>query len=149
MGVAGAVLAASLLGAWIVQRGGRRRQETAVAAAFESRLQQLEGELRQAIDASATRASMQIGSRVAQLQDALTAHVTQITGVQAEQLGAYGRAMQQQLGELTGSSRCGQRSRKSSRPRWKRAWANRFGWSPSDLNKCTRGWAKCRRWPPE
>jgi len=103
MGVAGAVLAASLLGAWIVQRAGRRRQETAVAAAFESRLAQLERELRQAVDASATRASMQIGSRVAQLQDALTAHVTQITGVQAEQLGAYGRAMQQQLGELTGS----------------------------------------------
>jgi DNA recombination protein RmuC len=103
MGVAGAVLAASLLGAWIAQRAGRRQQQATVAAAFESRLQQLERELRQAVDASATRASMQIGSRVAQLQDALTAHVTQITGVQAEQLGAYGRAMQQQLGELTGS----------------------------------------------
>src|SRR5207244_4143674 len=50
---------------------------------------------------SADRASMQIGARVAQLQDALTAHVTQITGVQAEQLGGYGRVMQQQLADLT------------------------------------------------
>jgi DNA recombination protein RmuC len=68
-----------------------------------ARIERLERELRQAVDASADRASVQIGARVAQLQDALTAHLTQITGIQAEQLGAYGRAMQQQLGDLTAS----------------------------------------------
>jgi len=92
--VAGAVLA-TVLGAWIVQRAGRR--------AVDARIEWLERELRQAIESSASRGSMEIGSRVAQLQDALTAHVTQIAGVQAEQLGAYGRVMQQQLGELTAS----------------------------------------------
>jgi len=100
--VAGAVLA-SVLGAWIVQRAARRDLEARVAAAIEVRIERLERELRQVIESSGSRASMQIGLRVAQLQDALTTHVTQITGVQAEQLGAYGRAMHQQLGELTAS----------------------------------------------
>ena len=74
-----------------------------VWARIERLERELQRELRQVVDASADRASVQIGARVAQLQDALTAHVTQITGIQAEQLGAYGRAMQQQLGDLTAS----------------------------------------------
>jgi DNA recombination protein RmuC len=98
--VAGSVLA-SMLGAWVVLRTGWRAQEARSAAALDLRIERLERDVRQVIDASADRASMQIGARVAQLQDALTAHVTQITGVQSEQLGAYGRAMQQQLGDLT------------------------------------------------
>jgi len=100
--VAGAVLASALI-AWIVQRAAGRAQQARLAAAFEARIERLERELRQAIEGSADRASNQIGARMAQLQDALTAHVTQITGVQAEQLGAYGRAMHQQLGELSAS----------------------------------------------
>lgn len=95
--VAAGVVVATVLGGWIVQRAARR----ATQASFDARIERLERELRQAVDASTDRASMQIGARVAQLQDALTAHVTQITGVQAEQLGGYGRAMQQQLGDLT------------------------------------------------
>ena len=98
--VAAAVLG-SVAGAWIAQRAGWRRQQALSAAALDARIERLERELRQTIDASADRASMQIGARVAQLQDALTAHVTQITGVQAEQLGGYGRVMQQQLADLT------------------------------------------------
>jgi len=98
--VAAAVLG-SIAGAWIAQRAGWRRQQALSAAALDARIERLERELRQTIDASADRASMQIGARVAQLQDALTAHVTQITGVQAEQLGGYGRVMQQQLADLT------------------------------------------------
>ena len=98
--VAAAVLG-SIAGAWIAQRAGWRRQQALSAAALDARIERLERELRQSIDASADRASMQIGARVAQLQDALTAHVTQITGVQAEQLGGYGRVMQQQLADLT------------------------------------------------
>lgn len=100
--VAGAVLASALVG-WIVQRALWRAQEARWAAAFETRIERLEREVRQAIEGSADRASSQIGARMAQLQDALTAHVTQITGVQAEQLGAYGRATHQQLGELSAS----------------------------------------------
>jgi DNA recombination protein RmuC len=95
--VAAGVVVATVLGGWIVQRAARR----ATQASFDARIERLERELRQAVDASTERASMQIGARVAQLQHALTAHVTQITGVQAEQLGGYGRAMQQQLGDLT------------------------------------------------
>ncbi|HWY73337.1 MAG TPA: DNA recombination protein RmuC [Burkholderiaceae bacterium] len=91
--VAAGIVVATVLGVWVAQRTAWR--------ALQARLERLERELRQAIDASADRASMQIGARVAQLQDALTAHVTQITGVQAEQLGAFGRAMQQQLADLT------------------------------------------------
>ena len=98
--VAAAVLG-SVAGAWIAQRAGWRRQQALSGAALDARIERLERELRQTIDASADRASMQIGARVAQLQDALTAHVTQITGVQAEQLGGYGRVMQQQLADLT------------------------------------------------
>jgi len=98
--VAAAVLG-SIAGAWIAQRAGWRRQQALSAAALDARIERLERELRQTIDARADRASMQIGARMAQLQDALTAHVTQITGVQAEQLGGYGRVMQQQLADLT------------------------------------------------
>jgi len=142
--VAAAVLG-SIAGAWIAQRAGWRRQQALSAAALDARIERLERELRQTIDASADRASMQIGARVAQLQDALTAHVTQITGVQAEQLGGYGRVMQQQLADLTAAiqrhlaevrttlrrgcrrcsramrrvwSRCVPPSRRSFRPRW-------------------------------
>jgi len=97
--VAAGTVLVTVLCVWIVQRAGGR----ALGAALDARIDRLQRELRQAVDASADRASMQIGSRVAQLQDALTAHVTQITGVQAEQLGAYGRAMQQQLAELNAS----------------------------------------------
>jgi DNA recombination protein RmuC len=100
--VAGAVLASALL-AWIVQRALSHAQQARLAAAFDTRIERLERDLRQAIEGSADRASNQIVARMAQLQDALTAHVTQITGVQAEQLGAYGRAMHQQLGELSAS----------------------------------------------
>ena len=101
--IAVAAVLATVLGVWLVLRAAGRGQEARLAASVDGRIEQLERELRRALDASADRASLQIGARVAQLQDALTAHVTQITGVQAEQLGAYGRAMQQQLGELTAS----------------------------------------------
>jgi DNA recombination protein RmuC len=98
--VVGTVLA-SMLGAWVVLRTGRRAQQARSEAALDLRIERLEHELRQAVEASADRASMQIGARIAQLQDGLTAHVTQITGVQSEQLSAYGRVVQQQLGDLT------------------------------------------------
>ncbi|HUD25117.1 MAG TPA: DNA recombination protein RmuC [Burkholderiaceae bacterium] len=96
-----AALLASFAGAWVAQWATRRAMQARFALALQAQIDQLGRELRQAVEASADRASLQTGSRVAQLQDALTTHVTQITGVQAEQLGAYGRAMQQQLGELT------------------------------------------------
>jgi DNA recombination protein RmuC len=101
--VALAVLA-TLAGAWIAQRAALRALQAWFAQALEARVERLGREQRQAVDASAERASIQIGSRVAQLQDALTAHVTQITGIQAEQLGVYGRAVQQQLGELAAAT---------------------------------------------
>src|SRR6267143_4315553 len=85
--VAAGIVVATVLGVWMVR----------------TRIERLERELRQAIDSATDRASAQIGARVAQLQDALTAHVTQITGMQADQLGSFSRTMQQHLGDLTGS----------------------------------------------
>ena len=82
--VAAGIAVAALLGAW----------------ALWMRIERLERGLRQALDASADRASIQIGSRVAQLQDALTAHMTQLNAIQAEQLGAHARLMQQHLAEV-------------------------------------------------
>jgi DNA recombination protein RmuC len=100
--LAAAVFVAATLGVWIAQFAASRGRQ-ARDAALDGRIERLERELRQAVEASADRASTQIGTRIAQLQDALTAHMTQITGVQAEQLSAYGRAMQQQLAELNAS----------------------------------------------
>src|ERR1700758_3199625 len=86
-----AALLASFAGAWVAQWATRRAMQARFALALQAQIDQLARELRQAVEANADRASLQTGSRVAQLQDALTTHVTQITGVQAEQLGAYGR----------------------------------------------------------
>lgn len=82
--VAAGIAVATLLGVWAVR----------------SRIGRLERELRQAHDASADRAAIQTGSRIAQLQDALTHHVTQTNAIQAEQLGAHVRLMQQLLAEI-------------------------------------------------
>jgi DNA recombination protein RmuC len=82
--IAAGIVSATLLGVWAVW----------------SRIERHERALRQALDASADRASIQIGSRVAQLQDALTAHMTQLNAIQAEQLGAHARLMQQHLAEV-------------------------------------------------
>jgi DNA recombination protein RmuC len=65
-----------------------------------TRIERLERALRQALDASADRASIQIGSRVAQLQDALTSHLTQVNAIQTEQLSAHARLMHQNLSEV-------------------------------------------------
>ena len=73
----------------------------AILWAVRSRLNRLEREVRHAVDSSADRASLQIGARVAQLQDALTSHMTQITRIQGEQVGDFGRTMQQHLADLT------------------------------------------------
>jgi DNA recombination protein RmuC len=75
----------------------------ALTGALWSRIERQERALREALDASADRASIQIGSRVAQLQDALTAHMTQINAIQAEQLAAHMRLMQQLLAEVRGT----------------------------------------------
>jgi len=101
----GAVVGTVAASVWWMARGGRRSsQQQQRDLEYENRLERLERELRQALESSASRASLESGSRLAQLQEALTAHVTQITGVQAEQLGVYGRSMQQQLGELSASN---------------------------------------------
>jgi DNA recombination protein RmuC len=98
------VVALAALAAWIALRAIRSAQQQSRDVGLKERMERLERELRLALESSASRASLETGSRLAQLQEALTAHVTQITGVQAEQLGAYGRSMQQQLGELSASS---------------------------------------------
>ena len=35
----------------------------------------------------------------------------------------------------------------SCMPRWSSAWANRSSWSATGWSRCTRAWARCRRWP--
>ena len=50
--VAAGVVVATVLGGWIVQRAARR----ATQASFDARIERLERELRQAVDASTDRA---------------------------------------------------------------------------------------------
>jgi len=94
----------AIFGAWLVLRGGRDGTRAQRDLELDGRIDGLERELRLVVESSASRSSLELGSRLSQLQEALTAHVTQITGVQAEQLGAFGRSMQQQLAELIASS---------------------------------------------
>lgn len=35
----------------------------------------------------------------------------------------------------------------NSTPRWSSAWANLSSWSATGSSRCTRGWARCSRWP--
>ncbi len=99
-----ALLAVVVGAAWAVSRAARMQallealqQQLAAQRVGEERL---ERELRLAIEAAAGAARQDTGLRLGQLQTALASQLTQTSGVNAEQLGAYGRLMQQQLGEI-------------------------------------------------
>jgi DNA recombination protein RmuC len=102
------VLVAGLIGAaaivWLVLSNRFRTELQLREDEMASRLEHVERELRQSIESGSTRSVLELGSRLSQLQEALTAHVTQITSLQGDQLGGFGRSMQQQLGELNAFS---------------------------------------------
>ncbi len=60
----------------------------------------LERELRQAVERNASAGRVEAESRIGQLQAAFGAQLSQTTGIHTEQLGLYGRTMQDHLGNL-------------------------------------------------
>jgi DNA recombination protein RmuC len=68
-------------------------QSAAAARANE----RLERELRAAVEQAASQVRIETGARLAQLEAALAAQVTQTTGVHTQQLTAYGQTMREQL----------------------------------------------------
>lgn len=69
--------------------------------------ERLERELRQALESGASTARIEAESRLAQLQTAFGAQLAQSAGAQAEQLGLYGRTMQEQLSGVGTATRQG------------------------------------------
>jgi len=69
--------------------------------------ERLERELRQALESSASTGRIEAASRLGQLQSAFGAQLAQTTGAQADQLGLYGRTMQEQLSAVSVATRQG------------------------------------------
>jgi DNA recombination protein RmuC len=67
--------------------------------------ERLERELRQALESSASTARIEAASRLGQLQVAFGAQLAQTTGAQTDQLGLYGRTMQEQLSAVSVATR--------------------------------------------
>jgi DNA recombination protein RmuC len=80
--------------------------EQAIARLHEDNAR-LERELRQALESHASAARMETENRLGQLQSAFGMQLVQATGVHTEQLGLYGSAMQERLGELSAATHRG------------------------------------------
>ena len=74
--------------------------EQAIARLHEDN-ERLERELRQALDSNASSARVESESRLGQLQAAFGAQLAQTTNVHTDQLGLYGRTMQEQLSAMS------------------------------------------------
>ncbi|HXY22293.1 MAG TPA: DNA recombination protein RmuC [Burkholderiaceae bacterium] len=105
----GVILALTLCAAAIVLLGmGRQRASAADLQRAVERLREdnerLERELRQALESSASSSRMETDQRLGQLQSALGTQLVQSVGLQTEQLGVYGRTMQEHLSELNAAT---------------------------------------------
>ena len=105
----GVILALTLGAAAIVLLGmGRQRAAAAELQRAVERLREdnerLERELRQALEISASSSRMETDQRLGQLQSALGTQLVQSVGLQTEQLGIYGRTMQEHLSELNAAT---------------------------------------------
>jgi len=105
----GVILALALGAAVIVLLGmGRQRAAAADLQRAVERLREdnerLERELRQALESSASSSRMETDQRLGQLQSALGTQLVQSVGLQTEQLGVYGRTMQEHLSELNAAT---------------------------------------------
>ena len=105
----GVILALTLGAAAIVLLGmGRQRAAAAELQRAVERLREdnerLERELRQALEISASSSRMETDQRLGQLQSALGTQLVQSVGLQTEQLGVYGRTMQEHLSELNAAT---------------------------------------------
>ncbi len=69
--------------------------------------ERLERELRQALESGASVARVETDARLAQLQGFLGTQLAQTTGAHTEQLGMYGRTMQDQLRETSAATQRG------------------------------------------
>ncbi|MCX8005795.1 MAG: DNA recombination protein RmuC, partial [Burkholderiaceae bacterium] len=66
-------------------------------ALLSRRQERLERALRAAVESAASQGRIETGARLAEVQAALSAQLTQTTGVQTQQLAAYGQTLQQHL----------------------------------------------------
>jgi DNA recombination protein RmuC len=69
--------------------------------------ERLERELRQALESNASSGRIETASRLGQLQTAFGAQLAQTTGAQSDQLGLYGRTMQEQLNAVSAATQHG------------------------------------------
>ena len=105
----GASLALVLgVGVLVVRALGRQRAQAADLQRTMERLREdnerLERELRRALESSASASRMETDQRLGQLQTALGTQLVQSAGLQTEQLGIYGRTMQEHLSELNSAT---------------------------------------------
>jgi DNA recombination protein RmuC len=102
--VATLVLVMGLLFAWVRsgarEEAARRSLEQSVARLHEDNAR-LERELRAAVEAQARADRIENENRLGQLQSAFGGQLTQAAGASTEQLGLYGRTMQEQLREVS------------------------------------------------
>ena len=89
----------------------RGRMATGVLEQSIARLhednERLERELRQALESNASSARIETNNRLGQLQTAFGAQLAQTSGVHSDQLGMYGRTMQEQLNAVSASTQHG------------------------------------------
>lgn len=107
--VLGVILAlAAGAGVFVLLGIGRQRTASAELQRAMERLrddnQRLERELRLALESSASSSRMETDQRLGQLQSALGTQLVQSVGLQTEQLGVYGRTMQEHLSELNAAT---------------------------------------------
>ncbi|HYA66051.1 MAG TPA: DNA recombination protein RmuC [Burkholderiaceae bacterium] len=100
------VLLALALGLGIAILWGLARQRAAngdlrrAVERLHEDAERLERELRQALESTASSTRMETDQRLGQLQTSLGTQLAQTTGLHTEQLGVYGRTMQDHLSEL-------------------------------------------------
>jgi DNA recombination protein RmuC len=105
----GATLALALgVAVLVVLALGRQRAQAADLQRTMERLREdnerLERELRRALESNASASRMETDQRLGQLQSALGTQLVQSAGLQTEQLGIYGRTMQEHLSELNAAT---------------------------------------------
>jgi len=104
------VLACAVIGIVLWGLARARLASSALIQAIE-RLhednERLERELRQALDSNASSARIEADHRLGQMQSAFGAQLAQTTGVHTEQLGLYGRTMQNHLSEWSAATQRG------------------------------------------
>jgi len=108
LALGGVLILALGIGILVVRETARQRAAASDLQRTMERLREenerLERELRQALESSASATRMETDQRLGQMQASLGAQLMQTTGLHTEQLGVYGRTMQEHLSELSATT---------------------------------------------